>query len=103
MKTSHAIRFLSYLFLFCVVIFLLSSCAQKEVIETCLEGRTYGFWYGLLHGIIAPIGFLGMLFQDDVVMYATNNNGAWYAAGFLIGSGGWGILGGKTLGGRKKD
>ena len=82
---------------------VLSGCAEKEVVDACLEGKTYGFWYGLLHGIIAPIGFLGMIFQDDVVMYASNNNGAWYAFGFLLGSGGWGILGGKTLGGRKKN
>jgi hypothetical protein len=36
-----------------------------------------------------------MLFRDDVTMFAQNNNGAWYALGFLIGSGGWGFLGGK--------
>lgn len=103
MKTSQSIRVLSYLVFFSATVFLLSSCAQKEVVDACLEGRTYGFWYGLLHGIIAPIGFFGMLFQDDVVMYASNNNGAWYALGFLIGSGGWGILGGKTLGSKKKN
>jgi hypothetical protein len=103
MKTTHSVRILSYLLFFSFTIFLFSSCAQKEVVDACLEGKTYGFWYGLLHGIIAPIGFLGMLLQDDVVMYATNNNGGWYALGFLLGSGGWGILGGKTLCGGKKD
>ena len=73
---------------------LLSSCAQKEVVDACLEGHTYGFWGGLWHGIIAPIDFVLMLFRDDVTMYAQNNNGGWYAFGFLIGSGGWGFLGG---------
>ena len=43
-----------------------------------------------------------MLFRDDITVYAQNNNGAWYAFGFLIGSGGWGILGGKTLGKKRK-
>jgi hypothetical protein len=36
-----------------------------------------------------------MLIYDDVTMFAENNNGAWYAFGFLIGSGGWGLLGGR--------
>ena len=82
--------------------FLLSGCAQKEVVDACLEGHTYGFWGGLLHGIIAPFGLIGMLFQDDVTMYAQNNNGAWYAFGFLLGSGGWGLLGGHSAGKKRR-
>jgi hypothetical protein len=27
-------------------------------------------------------------------VFAQNNNGIWYAFGFMIGSGGWGVLGG---------
>ncbi|MBN1927738.1 MAG: hypothetical protein JW798_18030 [Prolixibacteraceae bacterium] len=73
---------------------LLSGCAKKEVVDACLTGHTYGFWGGLLHGIIAPIDFIISLFREDVTMYAQNNNGAWYALGFLIGSGGWGFFGG---------
>jgi hypothetical protein len=103
MKTINHFSSLTNLFLLVLTLFLLSSCAEKEVVDACLEGRTYGFWYGLLHGFIAPIGFIGMLIQDDVVMYAQNNNGLWYAAGFLMGSGGFGFLGGKTLGRRKRD
>jgi hypothetical protein len=41
-----------------------------------------------------------MLIYDDVTMFAQNNNGAGYALGFLIGSGGWGLLGGNRLGKR---
>ena len=78
-----------------VALFILSSCANKEVVDACLEGYTYGFWGGLWHGIIATFDLVAMLFRDDVTVYAQNNNGAWYAFGFLIGSGGWGILGGK--------
>jgi hypothetical protein len=44
------------------------------------------------------VDFVIMLFKDDVTMYAENNNGAFYALGFLIGGGGWGFLGGKGLG-----
>jgi hypothetical protein len=35
-----------------------------------------------------------MLWRDDVSVFAPNNNGIWYAFGFVIGSGGWGFLGG---------
>ncbi len=76
------------------VLIAVSGCANKEVVTSCLKGQTYGFWWGLWHGIIAPIDLVLMLFKDNITVYAQNNNGAWYAFGFLIGSGGWGILGG---------
>jgi len=78
-----------------IAVVLLASCANNESVDACLEGYTYGFWGGLWHGIIAPIDLVISLFRDDVTVYAQNNNGAWYAFGFLIGSGGWGILGSK--------
>jgi hypothetical protein len=84
------------------IVFLLSSCAKSEAIAPCLHGHTYGFWGGLLHGFIAPFDLLMMFFRNDVIVYSPNNNGVWYAAGFLIGSGGWGFLGGKGAS-RKKD
>jgi hypothetical protein len=77
--------------------FLLTSCAHKEVVSQCLTGHTYGFWSGLWHGIIAPFDFIASFIWDDITMYAQNNNGAWYAFGFLIGSGGWGFMGGKGI------
>ncbi len=46
-----------------VAILLLSGCANKEIVTDCLKGQTYGFWWGLWHGIIAPIDLIGMLFQ----------------------------------------
>jgi hypothetical protein len=85
-----------------VIIVFLTGCAGKETIEPCLKGQTYGFLGGLWHGLIAPIDFIGMLIGKNVTMYAQNNNGAWYAFGFLIGSGGWGFLGGKSLTRRRK-
>lgn len=85
-----------------VLIFLvIIGCANNESVEACLTGHTYDFWGGLWHGIIAPIDFVVMLFNDEITMYAQNNNGAWYALGFLIGSGGWGLLGGKGLKSKK--
>lgn len=75
-------------------ILILSGCSNKEVVTECLKGQTYGFWYGLWHGIIAPIDLIAMLWRDDVTVFAPNNNGIWYAFGFVLGSGGWGFLGG---------
>ena len=79
-----------------------AGCANKEVVNACLKGHTFGFWGGLLHGFIAPFDLILMLFRDDITVYASNNNGAWYAFGFLIGSGGWGFFGGHRAS-RKKD
>lgn len=94
MKTK-SYRYILWIVVAFALIVLISSCANREIVDSCLTGKKYGFWWGLWHGIIAPIDFVVMLFKDDVTMYAQNNNGAWYAFGFLIGSGGWGFLGGK--------
>jgi hypothetical protein len=83
---------ISLLLLATILIF--SGCANKEVVTECLKGHTYGFWGGLWHGIIAPIDLIAMLWRDDVSVFAPNNNGAWYAFGFILGSGGWGFFGG---------
>jgi hypothetical protein len=85
------------------LILLTAGCASREIVDACLGGHQYGFFGGLWHGIIAPIDFVVMLFKDDVTMYAQNNNGAWYALGFLVGSGGWGFMGGKGLSRKKKQ
>ncbi len=63
----------------------------------CLTGHTYGFLGGLWHGFIAPFDLIGMLFSDEITMYAQNNNGGFYALGFILGSGGWGFLGGRGI------
>lgn len=82
------------IFILFATLLILSGCANKEVVTECLKGQTYGFWYGLWHGIIAPIDLIAMLWRDDVTVFAPNNNGIWYAFGFVLGSGGWGFLGG---------
>jgi hypothetical protein len=84
------------------MLILISSCSNSEIVTECLKGQTYGFWWGLWHGIIAPVDLVLMLFRDDITVYAQNNNGAWYALGFIIGSGGWGFLGGKGACRKKK-
>jgi len=79
-----------------IALFVFASCSNSENVEACLDGYTYRFWGGLWHGIIAPIDLVISLFRDDVTVYAPNNNGAWYAFGFILGSGGWGFLGSKS-------
>ncbi|MCK9416964.1 hypothetical protein M0Q97_09930 [Candidatus Dojkabacteria bacterium] len=95
MKKSFSIKTLSIIVIV-VCLFFLSSCAQREFVESCLNGHQYGFWEGLWHGLIAPIDFIVSLFNHKITMYAQNNNGNWYAFGFLLGSGGWGFIGGKS-------
>jgi hypothetical protein len=80
---------------FLLSIIILTGCAQNESVKECLTGHTYGFLGGLWHGFIAPFDFIGMLFNEKITMYAQNNNGGFYALGFLLGSGGWGFFGSK--------
>ena len=103
MKAIFKKKNLTLLMILALTLLMFAGCSNHQDVSACLEGKTYGFWNGLWHGIIAPIDLIGMLFRDDVSVYAENNNGAWYAFGFLIGSGGWGIMGGKTLGGKSSD
>lgn len=71
----------------CCFLFL-SSCAEAQPqIQECLIGHQYGFWGGLWHGFISPISFIGSLFNDNIDMWAVNNNGGWYTFGFVLGSG----------------
>jgi hypothetical protein len=93
MKTITSQKYLWLILLMVVV--LLSGCAQNEAVEQCLTGHKYGFIGGLWHGFIAPFDFIGMLFNNEITMYAQNNNGGLYALGFLLGSGGWGFFGSK--------
>jgi hypothetical protein len=77
-----------------IAAFIFVSCVPYYPVDAaCLQGKTYGFWGGLWHGIIAPIDFIVMLFDKNKTVFAQNNNGAWYTFGFLLGSGGWGLLG----------
>lgn len=60
-----------------LAVFLLASCADVQAVKECLTGRQYGFLYGLIHGLITPISFVGCsLFKDNVAIYAVNNTGS---------------------------
>jgi len=96
MKLLYQHRNSAALFLFLILI-MFSGCANNEVVEQCLSGHKYGFFGGLWHGFIAPFDFIGMLFNNEITMYAQNNNGGLYALGFLLGSGGWGFFGSRGV------
>ena len=93
MKTQFSQKYLWFILFLSIII--LSGCANNESIDQCLTGHQYGFFGGLWHGFIAPFDFIGMLFNNEITMYAQNNNGGLYALGFLLGSGGWGFFGSK--------
>jgi len=101
MKSTKILSAIIIIFCIFSCVVLLSACADKEVVTDCLKGHTYGFFGGLWHGIIAPVDLIGMLFYDDVTLFAQNNNGFWYGFGFLIGSGGWGLVGGRGIAGKR--
>jgi hypothetical protein len=94
MKKLSAISGIMFPVILVMAVIILSGCSNREVVATCLKGHQFGFWGGLWQGIIAPVDLILMLFRDDVSVYASNTNGAWYAFGFVLGSGGWGFLGG---------
>ena len=97
MKKLKAVNGFSLILILSATVLFLSGCSNNETVTACLTGQTFGFWHGLLHGIIAPVDLVLMLFRDDITVFAPNNNGAWYAFGFIIGSGGWGFFGGNRV------
>ncbi len=71
-----------------ICIVLLSSCADvQHNLKPCLDGHIYGFFGGLWHGIVVPVSWIGSLLDNDIAVWAVNNNGGWYTFGFIIGIG----------------
>jgi hypothetical protein len=87
MKTPRIFQKTAIVVFTIAVILTITSCAHVTPIEECVQDEPYGFWYGLWHGIIAPISFVISLFSDEVAMYGVNNNGGWYDFGFVLGAG----------------
>ncbi len=88
-------KFSSVLILLTILIFC-NACAEQVDLEFPESMTEYGFFSGLWHGFIAPFSLIGMFFGLDVVVFAIKNTGFFYALGFLLGSGGWGILASKA-------
>ncbi|MDG1277642.1 MAG: hypothetical protein P8O16_10200 [Algoriphagus sp.] len=79
--------YLKSLLTFLVILVLFSSCAEVTNIEDCVTDEPYGFFFGVWHGIIAPVSFVRSVFFDDIAMYGVNNTGGWYDFGFVLGAG----------------
>lgn len=65
-------------------------CGSTNPLEGA--GGNYGFFSGLWDGFTVLFAFIGKMFGADWNIYEVTNNGNWYNFGFLIGSGGFGIL-----------
>jgi hypothetical protein len=63
----------------------LAGCATRGAGVTVEDGP--GFFFGLWHGMVAPIAFIAHIFMSDIAVYASPNNGGWYDFGFLLGIG----------------
>jgi hypothetical protein len=70
----------------CALAFLLSGCATQD--PTTVVSTGPGFFTGLWHGMVAPLAFIGHLFDESIAVFAVPNNGGWYTFGFLVGLGG---------------
>jgi hypothetical protein len=60
-----------------------------------------GFWWGLVHGIIAPFALIAEIFTD-VRIYEFPNRGGWYDFGFMLGISTWGGEAGRRSVRRRK-
>jgi len=79
-------RKLSYVLFFLLMVFLFVGCAEVNPhVDMCLTSDPCGFLDGLLHGFIVPFSWIGSLFNDNIAIYAYDNNGAWYDFGFVLG------------------
>ena len=72
---------------FILLLLLFSSCAEVANIEDCVTDEPYGFFFGVWHGVLAPVSFVLSVFMEDIAMYAVNNAGGWYDFGFVLGAG----------------
>jgi len=82
------------------VMLLASGCADYVGFGEAMRVQPVGFWYGLWHGMIAPISWICSLFSDNVAIYAIYNNGGWYDFGFILGLGS--ASGGTSLTSKRK-
>ena len=71
------------LFLICLLVLFLSSCAAGDSQFT--DQDPAGFWYGLWHGVISVITLIIHIFNENVLVYEAINTGGWYDFGFLLG------------------
>jgi len=81
MKTKK-IQIACLLFL---IIVISTSCAPGNY-----TSHEYGFFGGIIHGIVIVFAIIGKLFGSGYGIYAEHNTGFTYWLGFIIGIGGLG-------------
>lgn len=69
-----------------IAILILISLFQACSGQPTNTQEIYGFWSGIWHGFTLPFSFLGSLFSDNISIYETVNNGAFYNLGFTSGA-----------------
>lgn len=83
-------KHLPLLFSIAFLVLTLTACAPEPSCELRGPGGEYGFFSGLLHGILFPLALLGKLFGVKTGLYAVSNTGFWYWLGYFLGVGGLG-------------
>jgi hypothetical protein len=75
------------LFIALIATLTLTGCAHSYKTQVIIQEseHIYGFWGGTWHGMISAFSFIGSLSNDDIKVYASNNNGHWYDFGFVGG------------------
>jgi len=66
-----------------LIIISLTGCTPND--GTYTLDSPAGFWWGMWHGWIAGINLIRSLFNPEIGIYETINNGGWYNFGFLLG------------------
>ena len=70
--------------------FGMTSCADKSntTVQCIQDCHQYGFFGGYFHAMISGFDFIGsLIWPNSITVYAQNNNGNWYAFGFVLGIG----------------
>ncbi|MCB0705937.1 MAG: hypothetical protein KDC34_11530 [Saprospiraceae bacterium] len=92
---------LGSILLFVFIVILISSCAPEAICaEDVATQKAYGFFGGLIHGVLLPFAVFGKMFGINTGIYAVNNTGLLYWLGYFIGIGT--IGGGGAYGGSRR-
>jgi hypothetical protein len=68
------------------MMFTLTGCLPSSVADEAASRA--GFFWGIWHGMIAPISLIASLFNPSYSIYEANNAGFWYNLGFYLAIGG---------------
>jgi hypothetical protein len=66
-------------------LYTVATNTADDTIIAALNIRPFGFWRGLLDGLLLPFQALGHVFENSLRPIKTESNGFSYVAGFIIG------------------